>query len=376
MILNQQSAGSQPLRILHVANMNSDSGVACFIMNYYRHMDKKRIQFDFVVDKIIKNNFIDEIKSLGGNVFIVPEHRNNLYNYYHALNKILTCHKYRVIHAHESILSLVALYIAKKNGVEIRIAHSHNALMGSLLKNIIVYICRPFFRIYCTHFFACSAKAAQFLFGKKMYKKSTVKIIFNAIDVKAWKYTPLKRPQIRKLLDLPDEKFIIGHVGRMDYQKNHTFLLKIFSHIIKKDKNCKLILIGDGALHDDIVNEIEQLDLTSYVLCLGVRNDVPELMQAMDVFVLPSHHEGLPVVGIEAQTSGLPCVFSSTITKEVNITKNVEFIDLEADKEYWANRILLRKGYTRVATDAQVKEAGYDIVDQAQNLEKFYLKSL
>ncbi|MCI2190615.1 MAG: glycosyltransferase family 1 protein [Oscillospiraceae bacterium] len=364
----------KPIRILHVAEMNSDSGVACFLMNYYRNIDRSKVQFDFIMDKVYEKNFIQEIESLGGKVFVLPNYKKNPFAYYAGIKSIIKNSDYKIIHAHEAVVSLFSLRAAKKCGIQTRIAHSHNNKMESKLKDLVVQFARPLFQIYCTDFWACSTLAAQYLFGKKICKSHKINIFPNAIDSSQFEYSPRIRDEYRQKLDL-NNKIVIGHVGRFNSQKNHTFLIDIFSEMKKIEPSAHLLLIGEGDTQNEMKAKVNNLMLKDSVSFLGIRSDVNNLMQAMDAFVFPSHFEGLGIVLVEAQASGLMCFTSENVVPyEAKVTDNLEFISLEKTAEAWATAIIARiKEYNRVNTRFQIENAGYDILRQATNLQEFYL---
>ena len=215
--------------------------------------------------------------------------------------------------------------------------------------------------------------AGEFVFGNK----EEFCIYNNAIDAKRFGYDINKRVQARKELKISDDVFVIGHIGRFNTQKNHTFLIDIMSEINKKDPKAVLLLIGEGDLEEHIKNKVDELGLENNVMFLGVRSDVDRLYQAMDVFVMPSLFEGLPVSGVEAQAAGLKCIFSDTITEQTMLTSNVEFISLDRGTAIWADEILKwYKGYDRRDQINIIERAGYDIKKQAKQLQNFYIESI
>lgn len=360
---------SQPTRVLQIANMNRSSGVASFVMNYYRNINRDKLQFDFIVSDLDEENYVDEIQQLGGRVYILPSYKK-VRTYWRAISQILADNRYSIIHAHESVVSLLALWNAKRFEVPVRIAHSHNPSMTSRWKNKVVVMCRPLFRSVCTHFFACSKAAGTFLYGKN--KKDAVIVIPNAIHTDLYCFDHKKRDFIRTQLGIQD-KFVVGHIGRFNIQKNHQFLIDIFYEVDQREKESVMLLIGAGEEEKKIKDKVTALGLEGSVQFLGVRTDIPDLLQAMDVFVLPSLFEGLPVVGIEAQAAGLPCVFSRAITAEVDITKNNIFISLNDNINTWVEGLLSFKNFKRVIEFDAIVDAGYDIHNESLKLQDFYL---
>lgn len=345
-------------------------GAETMIMNLYRNIDRSMIQFDFIVHTEEKCAFDDEIKELGGKIFRMPTYmgKNHIY-YKKCWNKFFDNHRnYKIIHGHVRSTAAIYLKIAKKHGL-VTIVHSHSTSSGkgvlAYLKNIMQY---PI-RYIAEHFFACSKEAGQWLFGNKV----NFHILNNAIETKKFALNNDVRNNKRKKLQLED-KFVIGHIGRFNAVKNHDFLIDIFHNVYKKNKKAVLVMVGDGALRQSIKEKVKYLGIENNVIFTGVRSDIPKLLQTMDIFVLPSLYEGLPVTLIEAQTSGLPCIISSVVTEKVNISGLVEFISLKDSKEHWAEVILkYQSGFIREDAYKKVKKAGYDIKENAKWLESFYL---
>lgn len=363
------------MRVLHVVTSMNRAGLETVIMNYYRKIDRKKIQFDFLTHRFHKGDYDDEIKKLGGKIYCTyPIHPKYFLQYIKWLNRFFKEHpEYQIVHSHIDALSTFPLYAAKKAGVPVRIAHSHNTDFDKDFKLPLRHISKVFLSKQATHYWGCSKAAVQFMFGNKIFQTGQYMVLNNAIDAGAFDFNSAIRNEYRSQLEL-NEKFVIGHIGRFSYQKNHEFLIKIFESVHKQHKNAILLLIGDGEIKEQIQEEVRILGLEENVRFLGVRSDIPQLMQAMDVFVLPSRFEGLPVVGVEAQAAGLPCLFSKAITTDVNITNNTQFIDLDFDVKYWVEKILMCKEFIRKNTYEQVKSAGYDIVNQTDKLKNFYLQ--
>ena len=353
----------QPIIVAQVMGKWLGNGVESVIMNYYRHLDHSKVQFDFICDEDSTRVPYDEIKKLGGRVFLVPKYQN-LPKYLKALEKLFKENQYRIVHANLSTLSVFPLYVAKKVGVPIRIAHSHSTSNPKEWKrNLIKNILRPFSMRYATDYFACSEVAGRYLFGNKAFDQGEVKIIHNAIDVEKFKFDKVARKKLRKEFGIKDSTIVIGHVGRFVQQKNHTFLVDVFKEYHKKNPDSKLLLVGSGPLEDKIKKKVEKLGLKDSVLFLGQRDDINRLYSAMDVFCLPSLYEGLPVVGVEAQAAGLPCVFSDKITNDTVITKDTTLSKLELKK--WLiilNNIELEPRNAKILDDFNIKISVSDLV--------------
>lgn len=355
----------EPIRILQIVPNMQSGGLENFIMNIYRHVDRKKIQFDFLVHYQEEKFFDKEIEKLGGKIFRFSlRNDNNILKYIKKLNAFYKNHpEYRVIHCHMSSIGFINFLIAKKNGIKVRIAHSHNSKTDKTLKGKVKRLLMLPYKYESTINYACSNKAGKYLFGKKSYE-----VIPNAIEIEAFKYNKDLRKEIRKQLNISDETVLLGHIGRFNIQKNHAFLLKIFKEIQLINKNTKLILIGDGELKNQIYKMAQQYDLNKNIIYTGTISNTFEYYNAMDAFLLPSLFEGLPVVGIESQTNGLKCYFSSNITKEVSISENTFFLKLDNPK-CWAQKIIENK-FDRTT---KINNEKYNIKKVAKNLQERYI---
>ena len=363
----------EPIRVLYVNGGIMDrGGISAYMMNYYRHIDKTKIQIDFIVHGFEKGVFDDEIHAMGGTIYNVPIKSKDYFGNIKALRTIFNTGKYKIVHSHMDAMSLIVLREAKKCGILIRIAHSHNTehLTNNKLKYFLNEIARKNIYRYATHMCACSELAGKWLFGEAMIKSGKVKIIKNAIELEKYRFDTETRNKLRRELDLED-KFVVGHVGRFDYQKNHMFLLEIFSELVKQKPNAKLVLVGDGHLRNKIEAKIQAAGLSDRVLLLGQRSDVSELLNVFDVFVLPSLFEGLPVVAIEAQANGLKCCLSNKITREASVTDKIKFLDIEGIKQ-WVEELSKKNDSNRTICEQKFIELGYEINGAAEKLCKMY----
>ena len=295
----------EPIRIAQIVGKWIGGGVEAVVMNYYRHLDHSKIQFDFICDDDSTNIPYDEIEKLGGKVILIPPYQK-VFKYQRELRRVLRDGKYKIVHSHINTLSVFPLYAAKKVGVPVRIAHSHSTTnKKEWKKNLLKQVLRPFSKKYATNYMCCSELAGRWLFGDKAYDEGKVYLLNNAIDLDKFKYDKKIKDKKRKELGIKEDTIVIGHIGRFVAQKNHTFLIDIFNQFHKKEKNSILLLAGQGPLQEEIKNKVRELGLDDSVRFLGQRNDANELYQVFDVFLLPSLYEGLPVVGVEAQASGL-----------------------------------------------------------------------
>ena len=366
---------NQPLIIAQIMGKWVGGGVESVIMNYYRHLDHSKIQFDFICDEDSTRIPYDEIKKLGGRVFLVPKYQN-LPKYLKALEKLFKENQYRIVHSNINTLSVFPLYAAKKAGVSIRISHSHSTSNPKEWKrNLIKNILRPFSKCYATDYFACSELAGRYLFGNKTFDRGEVKIIHNAIDIDKFRFDEVARKKLRKEFGIKDSTIVIGHVGRFVQQKNHTFLVDVFKEYHKKNPDSKLLLVGSGPLEDEIKKKVERLDLEDSVLFLGQRDDINKLYSVMDVFCLPSLYEGLPVVGIEAQATGLPTIFSNRISKEVIVSSYAKIVSIQ-DTGFCIEKInKTTRSIKKQRSYATVFEY-MDINNEVSTLEKIYCRPI
>lgn len=363
----------EKVRVLHVVSkLSIGSGVMGVIMNYYRNIDLNKVQFDFLY--FIENEKIhkDEITKLGGRCYLLSKPSITSYKKYIDFFKE-NASKYQAIHVHEVYLNSIILPIANKFGIKHLITHSHATKFSdkriSALRNRV--LCLPI-KQTANIYLACSKAAGITVYGKRFVESGKVKVINNAINIEKFKFNNDTRDKFRKELHI-NNKFVIGHVGRFNEQKNHIFLLKIFFELKKKKPSSQLMLIGDGPLFEYIQNKVKTLGIEDSVMFLGRKENVQDYFQAMDSFILPSLFEGLPVAGVEAQASGLPTIMSNNITKEVGLAK-YSYISLNESAEYWASKIIsMDRNENRLSSYTEVIKSGFDIRDESKKLENLYL---
>ena len=361
------------IRVLHSVSNMDRAGVETMLMNYYRHIDRERVQFDFLCNKAKPGAYDSEIEAMGGKIFRSTGFNPFKYNkYLEYMHGLFAGHpEYKIIHAHNSSLGVYPLYAAKREGIEHRISHVHSASFTFDYIPIKMF-CRPLLPYCANHLWGCGTKAVTFYFGKTRVESGRTRVINNAIEIDRFLYNGRIREKIRCENGL-DGKFVIGHVGRFALQKNHSFLIDVFSEAVKRDKNAVLVLLGDGALTDKIKEKVSRLGLQNSVLFTGSVGNANEWYQAMDVFVLPSVWEGLPVSGIEAQTADLPCVFSDDVTREAAVLSNVSFVSRSEAPDIWAEKILSYKNTLgRVSRKSEIQAAGFDIEIEAARLMELY----
>jgi len=356
-------------RILHIIPNMQSGGLETFIMNVYRNIDREKIQFDFLVHYEERKFYDNEIELLGGKIYRFSlRNDNNIFKYIKKLDTFFKEHReYKIIHCHMASVGFLLFYIARKNGVKIRIAHSHNSNTENTLKGFIKNILIKPYKYLSTHRLACSEQAGKFLFGKMKFE-----VIENAIDINKFLYNLNVRKKVRKQLNLQD-KFVIGHIGRFCDQKNHNFLIECFAKFHKENYNSVLMLIGDGELKGKIQKKVKKLNLDKDVIFLGNRKDVNELYQAMDCFAFPSKFEGLGIVLIEAQVSGLNVISSSNIPDEAIITDNIKLLNTDID--LWIKNIKeISINSERGKLDNRVNR--YDITSVANKIMQMYTNIL
>lgn len=358
------------IRILQCVNDMHRAGLETMLMNYYRNIDREKIQFDFLTHRPERSDYDDETESLGGKIYYAPRlYPQNYPAYFSYMKDFFKKHpEYQIMHSHIDSMSYLPLLAGKKAGVPVRIAHSHNTSIDKDFK----YPLKQYFRFRITsaanHYLACGEEAGKYLFGNKEFK-----VIPNAVDASKFYFNESVRQNKRKELGYTKE-FVVGHVGRISYQKNHKFLIEVFNELQKLETNAVLMLVGVGEKEPEIREQVKRLKLEEKVRFLGNRSDVNELYQAMDVFVLPSLFEGIPVVGIEAQFADLPCIFSDKIPKEVCFSEKSRFLGFDKCPSEWADAILEYKGIKRSSTNTDILNSHYDIKAAHNILEAYYMK--
>ena len=279
--------------IAHIMGKWNGGGVESVVMNYYRNIDRNKIQFHFLCDEDSTDIPYEEIEKLGGKVIVIPPYQK-LFKYQKELYRIFKENNYKIVHSHINALSVFPLRIAKKAGVPIRIAHSHSTSnKKEWKKNILKMILRPLSKLYANNYFACTEYAGKWLFGKKVVERKELNVINNAIDLKKFEFNENTRKALREELGIKDDTLIIGHVGRFMKQKNHEFLVEVFNEVYKKNQNTLLILIGQGPLLSEIKQKAINLNIEDKIKFIGQVTDVEKYYNIMDIFLFPSIYEGL-----------------------------------------------------------------------------------
>ncbi len=363
------------LRVLHSVSYMARAGIETMLMNYYREVDRNEIQFDFLANKPAPGEYDEEIRRMGGRVFVSPGLNPLHFPKYKRFVADLVKNdpEIKIVHAHNEAMGYYALKSARDAGVRIRIAHAHNTQIIRDYKYPLKLVCKQLLPGAATDYWSCGRDAGIYYYGEKRWKESGF-ILHNAINVSRFAFRQEERDRLRRLHDL-DDCFVIGHVGRFNVQKNHSRLLDIFAQIVKIVSYARLVLIGVGELEQSVKEKARALGIQEKTLFLGQMADVSGWYQAMDCFVLPSLFEGLPVVGIEAQAAGLPCFFSDQVTDEVLLSPEAHRISLQAEDAAWAKEILTAKHPKTDRTRGMdvVRQAGYDIHAEAKKLQEIYL---
>ena len=358
-------------RVLVAGITSNKGGVETYILAIYRHCDREKLQFDFLSYEKINEEYEQEIKNLGGQVFYLPTKRKNVMQHYKMLDKIFSKGNYVGVYyqCNRKLYTLDIFKYAKKYNVPVRAIHSHNSTQPpmSLLEKIRSFSVERKIDKFITHRFACSEDAGKWMFANKQYK-----VIKNAIDTTVFFYDTEARKNKRKELGL-DDKLIIGTVGRLSDQKNPFYVVEIVKELCKLTDDVRFVHIGDGELQEIVKKKIKEYSLTDKYLLLGLQDEISAYMNAMDYFILPSKFEGFPIVLVEAQATGLHCAVSDRITNSCDLTGNIEFLPIDAAPKKWAEDILKNIEYNRKNCAQEIAEKGYNINCTAKEIQKVFL---
>lgn len=364
------------IRVLQLGFTQNLGGIEMIIMNIYRNIDRNKIQFDFI-DDCGGIYFKNEILQMGGRVIPIPTRRENYLENRKIINELMSSGEYAAVHCNcLAVANIDFVKAALRFGKTVPIVHSHQDMKLRHLKSEILHRYnrkwmsnKPIVRL------ACSRQAANWIHGKKVTESGKVTIIQNAINVEKFKYSAQTELEYRKELDLED-KFVVGCVGRFAYQKNYEFLAEVFSEIKKRKSNAVLVCVGgDGGMEDTVLSIFNEKKIMDSVILLGIREDVENIMQVFDTFVLPSRWEGLGIVYIEAQAAGIMSFASDVVPQEAKVTDLLHYISLNESKEAWAEEILrLGMDYKKRDTTNEIRLAGYDIISIAKKMQDIYLQ--
>lgn len=357
------------IRILQIVTYMGRGGLETMLMNYYRHIDRSQVQFDFLVHRDFTADYDQEILDLGGRIYRLPKLNPVSAQYQKALRAFFDEHReYQVVHSHLDCMAGIPLKEAKAHGVPICIAHAHNNNQTKDKKYLLKLLYKRNIPKVADFLFACSQEAGEWMFGRKPFW-----ILNNAIDAPAYVYDESTRRKVRNELGISGDTLLVGHVGRFAPQKNHPMLIRIMAALKNQCRDSKFLLVGAGEGMDAAKAEVRSLGLQNDVIFAGLRTDVPDLLQAMDVFVFPSVNEGLPLSVIEAQAAGLPCIISDGVPIECKKTDPVIQKKLSDGPDVWAEQIMQFRSSPRENTLDQITRAGFNVNAEAQKLQDFYL---
>lgn len=362
---------TEPIRVAQIVGKMVGGGVEAVVMNYYRHIDRSKVQFDFLVDSDSTLVPREEIESLDGRIFEIPPYQHAI-EYQRELQSLFTQEGWKIVHSHINALSVFPLRAAKKAGVPVRIAHSHSTSgKGEFAKNALKGFLKLFSTRYPTDLAACTEYAGKWLFGSSHFT-----VFNNAIDLSSFSFNRSIRDEQRAGLGAQDDTLVLGNIGRFIPQKNQLFLLDVFKAVYTQNPDSILVICGDGKLRPQAEEKARSLGIASAVRFLGQISNVQDVYQALDLFVLPSLYEGLGMVAIEAQVSGLPCICSERVPNEVALSGRCSFVPLSAGIEGWSNAILTTRTDVVNRSDPQASLGleSYDIFRAAPKLEEYYLK--
>lgn len=362
------------IHVLRIIGECASGGTEAIALNYYKNFDHDQIAMDFLFYGPSLPRFKEELEKYGDKVFNVDYYSKHLIKSCRQIKKIVKSGNYDVVHSQLNSLSFFPLFSAKLGGASVRLASNHSTSNfkyekgKSILKNLL----KPSVKLVATDYAACSRHAGEWMFGKKDFSQGKVKIIYNALELQKFSFSKEIREKIRERENWKN-KIIVGHVGRLSTQKNHMFLLDVFSEFKKTHENALLLLVSDGKMYDTIMEKVKKLELDNSVLFFGTRFDINELMQAMDIFVFPSLYEGLGNVINEAQTSGLPCLVSTNVPNEVDITDSVKHLSLNENAKTWAKQMSVLLNETERENQIEkMRLANYDVKIESKKLVEYY----
>ena len=365
----------KPIRVLHVFNYFNQGGIENFVMNVYRNIDRTKIQFDFAFSTNKKGYFDNEAKALGANIYFFDSEKKSFWNYRRNLKRIIQEHgPYAAVHSHIYYFSGFVLFIAKRCGVKIRISHSHETQKGrkqTFIRKVYERLMRKMIKVNATDWLCCSDKAGDFVFGKSI----PYQVVYNGIDLNRFQYREERREFTRKKIGVYDERIVLN-VGRFAEQKNHLFILKTFQHLLEQSNDYRLVLIGGGPLELSIREKCKEYGF--YDKCIFLHNiqNAEDYYCAADIFILPSLYEGLGIVLVEAQATGLHTLISDKVTREVGVTDLAYYLSIDNTEKKWAIMIdnLIAVQSERAQYNEKLENSAFDINQTVKDLTKIYLR--
>lgn len=369
------------IKVLHKTATLGAGGIQKFLIGVHENIDLSIVQFDYFLNTTEKQFYTERVKELGGKIYGPKKNTGNyflrFFKRYYKMYNIIKTQNYNIIHISENIsMTACSTIVAKLAGADNIIVHSHNDHSNdkeNLFKRFHSKICSYIISRYGTHFLSCSDQASKWMFTNNIYANNKPLVVKNGIDAREYIYNVEMREKYRKKLNIED-KFVIGHIGRFNIQKNHQFIIEVFNEIHKKNEDSILLLVGQGELEEKIRNQIKEYNLENCVIMYGVTDKVNKLIQAMDVFIFPSIFEGLGIVAIEAQAAAIQTICSESVPEEVNVTQYCQYISLSESAKLWAQEIeKYRYGYDKSNTYELIRKSGFDIYDVSKQLEKYYM---
>ena len=364
---------SEPIRVLHVVSSMGMGGIQTYLMSLYRAIDRKKVQFDFLIHIPTKDGFEDEIRQMGGRIFYQPKLTGkNIVPYEKKFRAFLQKHsEYQIVHIHVRSAVVACAWGAKKEQ-RCAVAHSHSTTNGYGCAAVVKNIAQFPVRYLGDYFMGCSQIANEWMFGKRVANSDKCRVIYNGIDISRFRFSAEMRKRKRAELGITENEQLIGNVGRLVEQKNQELLIRAFALAYETRPSLRLAIAGDGPLAQHLHELAKELGREKEILFLGNRKDVPDLLQAFDVFVMPSKNEGLGIAAIEAQAAGLPCVVSEAVPEEAYVTKSICCINTQSLTK-WAEALLEQNiAYQRDCISSELKK--YDISSISKDLMNFYLK--
>lgn len=366
---------TQPVRIAQVLGESQNGGVEAVIRNYYRFIDRSKYQFDFYVTNTSEIIRREEIESMGGRIFLIPHYKTHLLPFEHTLYKDFVENKYLIVHSNMNTLSYFVLRQAKKAGVPIRIAHSHSTSNPEeRLRNMIKNVLRTKSTVYATDYVACSEVAGEWLFGEENFKAGKVKVLNNGVDLDKFRFNEEFRKEIREKYSIGENTVVLGHIGRLVTQKNQSFLLDVFAQYHKINPDSVLMILGKGPLKEELEKKAKELSLEKEIVFAGVDGNPEKYYSAFDAFLLPSLYEGLPVVLVEAQASGLPCYVSQEVSPEAKLLTSTTYMPITSSEE-WAKTVKdgrFKAAKERIDSAASLRGGKFDLKQRATELTDIY----
>lgn len=365
------------IRVAIVGGKIDSGGKKNLIMEYYRHIDRTEIQFDFICDSDSQAIPYEEIESMGGRVYEIAPYQNIFKNMV-DMYRLFKPNKYPVVHAYNSTMNLFPMFIAKIAKVPVRISESLSMAHEGDSKTKLKKILRPMSKWFANYYMSCGEDCGRWQFGNKLFDAGKVDVFKTVVNTEYNAYNKELRDKTRKEFGW-DKKIVIGHIGRFTAQKNSVRLIEIFAAIARKEPSAVLCLIGDGELKNEMMRKIKELHIDKQVDYLGRREDIQQFYNAMDAFLLPSLYEGLPVVGLEAESCGLPMFFSTEVTREANACELGHFVALSEKDDLWADEILTAVKLNMTVRRSFAKEvalAGFDSDSEAKRMQEYYKNAM